>query len=247
MSESPAKSSASESSDLLRAAWRRLPSRILALSVLFDLFFVAVFIALTFMQLRNTILFRAFDLDLEANLPTGWASFQLFFLGLCFLVLGSRLIPIRSRSFASRPLWVVLGVGFALLALDEQGMIHERLPVWRLRVFNVGGFDPWIVMYATIAVVLAVLLGKYVILAARNWPKESILFVVGLGLASAGALALEAFQQAVHLRGMLRMSEVGLEEGVEMLGASIMVFAALRILSWVMTSDLDTAAGVDSH
>lgn len=239
MSEQPESMVAAEKTDSQRAAWRALPGRLFALLLSFDAFFVAVFLALVVLNLRRTVLFTAFDLDLEANAPSGYSAFQLFLVAIGFLVLGSRLIPERRRAAILRPLWRVLGVGFALIALDEVGKIHERMPIWRLRVFNIGRIDPWMTMYSVIAVVLAVLLFKQVMLAWREWRGEMMLFLLGIGVLGTGALVLEGVQIVMRWQGPARYFEVAAEEGLEMLGASILALAAYRILSAVMSSDPD--------
>ena len=243
MSEQPEPMVAAQENDVQRAAWRALPGRLFGLLLSLDTFFVGVFLALVVLNQRRTVLFTAFDLDLEANAPSGYSAFQLFLVAIGFLVLGSRLIPERRRAAMLRPLWRVLGVGFTLIALDEVGKIHERMPIWRLRVFNVGRIDPWMTMYSVIAVVLAVLLFKQVLLAWREWRPQMMLFLLGIGVLGAGALGLEGVQIIMKWQGPMRYFEVAAEEGLEMLGASILALAVYRVLSVVMTSDSESGVG----
>lgn len=242
MARPSASASVREDIDAQRAAWRALPSRLLVFLLACEALLEVVFLTLVFLNLRRTILFTAFNLDLEGNVPTGYAGFQLLFLSLGFLVLGSRLIPVRRRSAALRPMWLALGVLFAYLAIDEIGSVHERLPIWRLVVFNVPHMDPWMVMYATVGIVLLVLFAKQGLLAWRNWRKEVLLFIVGMATMVAGGLVLEGLNYQLHFTGVMRYVEQAFEEGFEMLGVSIMVYATYRVLAWVMTADPDSEA-----
>jgi len=204
-----------------QAAWRSLPRRLFGALVALDLLFVAAHLGLVFMDLRRTVLFTAFDLGVESNIPTAYSAFQLLLVGMALLVLGSPLVPVRRKTAELRLLWRVVGAGFVFLAFDEIGMVHERLPTWRLRVFNVPHLDPWMVMYAAAGVVAALVLGGQVLLAWKRWRRHLVLFLAGMAVYVAGGFVLEAVNYLVHFKGLMRYIEMAFEEGFEMLGVSI--------------------------
>lgn len=225
--------------DSQQVAWRAMPRRLFGLLLALDLFFVAAHLVLVFANMRRTVLFTSLDLGVESNVPTAYSAFQLLLLGAIFLALGSRLIPQRRKVAGVRRLWRVLGAGFVFLAFDEIGMVHERLPTWRLRVFNLPNVDPWMAMYATIGVVLVAVLLTQVVVAWREWRGQVLLFVCGMGVYATGALVMEGLNYVLQFEGLMRYIEIAAEEGFEMIGVTIIVLAASTILTWAMTSAPD--------
>jgi hypothetical protein len=226
--------------DVQAAAWRALPARLLTFLLVCDFALVAIFLALVFANMRRRVLFTAFDVGVEANIPTGYSAFQILLGGLIFLMLASRLVPQRSKVAELRRLWLVVGLGFVYLAFDEIAMVHERLPLWRLRVFNVPHVDPWMVTYLFVGVVLLLVLGKQILVVWRYWRAQVLLFFLGMAVYVSGGLVLEGVNYVVHFKGLVRYIQMAFEEGFEMLGVTIVVFAATTVLAWVMTAAPDS-------
>ena len=224
--------------ELRTIAWRRLPTRIFAFLVSADFFFLAAFALLIALGRTHTRVFALVDLNLETNPPSWYASFQLLAVALPFLVLGSKLLPIQRRAAQARRLWLVLGLGFAYLSIDEGAALHERLgPILTKIRFNIGMHSggQWAFFYLLLAAVLLVFVRKDLVLAWRDWRPELLLFAFGFAVLAAGEIGLEMLQFAYKWQGIAKFVEIGLEEGLGMLGVSIMVLSAFRVLSRSVT------------
>jgi hypothetical protein len=236
-----------------REAWRRLPRQLFATLLALDAVFVLLYLGAVAVHLAHSRYFILFNLDAEANPPSWYSGTQLFLVAIGFFVLASRLIPERHKVAILRPLWLVLGIGFTLLSMDEIGSIHERIGslLWKLQIFNRIGFgDQWMWLYAIFGVVLVLIYRKQIVLVWREWRFEVLLFVVGFAVLVLGAFVIEAIHLrfASHFHGIWNYLEVAVEEGFEMLGATILILPAFRILSSAMTSapdPQDTAVSAD--
>jgi len=234
-----------QGADAQLAAWRSLPKRLFFALATFDTLFVGVFFAFILLGRNSSQLFTLFNLDKEANLPSWYAGMQLFLIAIGYLVLGSRLVPDRRKAAALRPLWLMLGVGFTLLSADEVGAVHERMghTLWHLKFFNFRYLDQWMVLYSLIAIVLILVFSKQLLMAWREWRLEVLLFVLGFGVLASGAFVAEIAQISRRWVGTRHLLEIGVEEWLELFGATILALPAYRILSYVMTAAPDPEDG----
>lgn len=232
---------ASDGGDSQKAAWRALPKQLFITLAVFDTLFASAYLVLIALGRHKSELMNAFNLDKEANLPSWYAGTQLFIVAIGYLVLGSRLIPDRRKTAALRPLWLLLGVGFTLLSADEVGALHERMgrTLWRMHIFNFRYLDQWMVLYLLIAVCIALVFGKQLLRFWREWRFEVLLILLGFAVLASGAFVAEIAQISRRWVGAKHLLEIGLEEWLEMLGVTILILPAYRILSYVMTSDSD--------
>jgi hypothetical protein len=231
--------------DPQRAAWLALPKWLFLVFAAIDIFFVLFYFAGIAMGWDSSKLFELFNVDMEANLPSWYAGTQLFIVAIGYLVLGSRLVPDRRKTAALRPLWLMLGIGFTVLSADEVGKLHERIGNWMLRhrVFSFHYLDQWMVLYLIIAGVLLVIFGKQLIRACREWPLEAFLFLLGFMVLACGGFAAEMIQVLRRYQGARHLFLLGMEEWTEMLGVTILVLPAYRILSYAMTAEPDLPDG----
>jgi hypothetical protein len=229
---------ASDSADPQRAAWLALPKRLFLVLGAIDTFFILFYFAGIAMGWNSSKLFELFNVDIEANLPSWYAGTQLFIVAIGYLVLGSRLVPDRRKTAVLRPLWLVLGIGFTVLSADEVGMLHERVGNWMLRhkVFSFHYLDQWMVLYLIIAGLLLLIFGKQLIRACREWPLEALLFLLGFMVLASGGFAAEMMQILRRYQGWRHLFLLGMEEWTEMLGVTILILPAYRILSYAMTA-----------
>ncbi len=241
----PESTAASFKADPQRAAWLALPKRLFLALLVFDTLFVAVYFAWIALGWNSSKLFELFNLDIEANLPSWYAGVQLFVIAIGYLVLGSRLVPDRRKTAVLRPLWLLMGVGYTLLSADEVAGFHERMgsALYRMKVFNIRFTDQWMVLYLLIAAGLALVFGKQLLRAWREWRFEVLLFALGFVVLASGGFLLEVAQIYRKWQGLGRLFEIGIEEWLEMLGATIMVLPAYRILSYAMTADDESEEG----
>jgi hypothetical protein len=162
------------------------------------------------------------DVNSEGSVPTWWSS------GL--LLVGALLAAMLAALPGERALrrgWAVLAGGLGLLSLDEAVALHERLGTVGAALTRGGLHFAWAVPGAALAVGgLAVLA-----LALRQAPRP---VCRGLALAAAvhltGALLLEVvsgvvLQASGDRAGYLLVTAA--EEGCEMLGVSLLVWALL--------------------
>jgi len=234
-----------QSTEAQRAAWRTLPAWLFVVLAFLDTALVAAYFVLIKMGRGSTEFFAVFNLDKEGNLPSWYAGIQLFIIAAGYLVLGSRLIPERRRAAMLRPLWWALGIGFVLLSADEVSSFHERMgrTLWRLKVFNVKFVDQWMVLYLAIGICFVLVFGRYLVRAARAWPLETLLFVLGFGVLASGAFAAEMAQIIRRWAGARHLIQIGIEEWLELFGATILVLPAYRVLSYVMSTEPEDDQG----
>ena len=224
-------------------AWMNLPKKLFATFFTLDALFVLLYLGAVALHLSHSRYFVLVDLDAEANPPSWYSGAQLFLISIGYFMLASRLIPSRTKVRSLRPLWMAMGLGFAFLSMDEVGSIHERIGslLYELRVFNHIPFtDQWMWVYVIIAIVLLVAFYKQLILVWREWRVETVLFLIGFVVLALGAFVLEGLHLWHHLHHFWIFAEVALEEGLEMLGATILLLPVFRVLSYAMTSEPDS-------
>ena len=225
-----------------RAAWRRIPNRLLALLLSMDAFFVAIFVLAIALGFAWTKAFAIVNLDAETNPSSWYSATQLFVVAIAFLALGSNLIPVRRRSSVLKRLWLVLGFSFVYLSMDEGGEVHERLGHILTRIglrAGVRGGGQWVELYLIILAVLLVVVWKDLPVVWRLWRTEVLLFVGGFIVLAIGEIGFEALEIVYKWHGYAHLVEIGFEEGIAMVGASIIAYAAWRILCNVVGSEPD--------
>jgi hypothetical protein len=228
-----------------RAAWRRVPNRLFAFLVSADFFFVAIFALAIALGFARTRAFALVSLDVETNPPSWYSATQLFGVAVAFLMLGTSLLPLRRRASDLRRLWLVLGIGFTYLSMDEGAALHERMGRILTRVdfkISVHGGGQWIFFYLLLALLLGFFLRKEIVLAWRDWRPELILFIVGFMILASGGVGSEMVEWFQRFGGVAKYVEIGVEEGLEMLGASVIALSAWRVLSWVLSAEPDAEA-----
>jgi len=172
-----------------------------------------------------------FDLDEELTLPSWFSAAQLFLIGIVFLLQNFR-FPLPKN--ASLKLLSFIGLGFIFLSLDETVMIHERIN-WTFRHLDFlprfkRGHGLWISIYATTALILLTIWWKSILEMWQSYPKQFILFTLGSLILLTGAVGLEIIGYQYLRVGELRylyIWEVAIEEGLEMMGASVILYAAV--------------------
>lgn len=185
----------------------------------------------------SMLLHSLFDLDGEGNVPAWYSSSQLLAAGLLFLASASG--PRRTEAV---PGWffLLVGLGFLFLSLDESAGIHERVTVnFRHIEFLprfAGDRGVWISLYLAAIVLVASLTARY---WWRLWKLDRRGFIklaAGAATFLLGAVGLE-----IASYGNLRSPEmtdlyalqVAAEETLELCGSSLMVLGALSVFQRV--------------
>jgi hypothetical protein len=208
-----------------------------------DFFFLAAFAAAVALGFTHGKAFLLVNLDIETNPSSWYASTKFLGIAVAYLLLGTRLLPVRRRAADLRRLWLTLGVAFTLLSMDEGAQLHERMGHFLKRLhFNlaIDGGGRWVFFYLVIALAAAFLLRREIRLAWRNWRTELVVSAVGLAVLAVGAVGIEAVGWWVERRGTARFIGIGVEEGFELVGMTIMAYAAYRILAYVLSSEPET-------
>ncbi|MCY4106461.1 MAG: hypothetical protein OXG02_07125 [Chloroflexi bacterium] len=153
--------------------------------------------------------------DAEYNIPVTLATFQV--LASSFLALGVTLYaPVRARW--QRGYWGLLSLGFFVLAQDEFGVLHDRLPF--LEDFYLSG--------GILVALLTIVIWRTM---AEDKRRFLYLIIVGLGVSVVGAEVLDKLEYTcadflqVFSLGCARLHP--LEETFEKLGAFFTLLAIL--------------------
>ena len=174
---------------------------------------------------------RIFDLDGEATIPAWFSSLQLFLIGVLFLF--SRNWPQINRVFAPNVLLLV-GCGFVFLSMDEAASFHEGITYnldhidW-IPKFK-GGHGIWIPIYLIMALVLVAASVRTIKSVFQVYSRQATIMLSGALVFLAGAVGLEIIGYQ-YVRGSeyshLYEIEVLLEELLEMVGASIILYGTV--------------------
>jgi hypothetical protein len=169
-----------------------------------------------------------FDVDDEASIPTWFA--QAIWVGVAVL---SALAVRLSAAKRDRRLWKVLAIVGIIFAIDEVSGIHElSLQSLHLAFFGLEQSSSrinawWLVMPLILGLGIWFLRGLYDVLSHKNW----LIMVIGWATFMAGATGFELIGNDIaHNTYLYQGVFVAIEEGLEMLGGILVLFALLRHL-----------------
>jgi len=174
-----------------------------------------------------------FDLDKEGNLGSLYAGIKLWS-GATVALISFYILRRLKSSRLKQLLFLLLAFGLAYIGLDDMMAIHERLGFVLNNIFGLGGFYGesfnWLVFYTPFIIFgLLVFFG----LTRELWHdcREAFLwFLIGTILL-AGSLGVEFFGRYLLLQIKINVPLYHIlivaEEGLEMFGASCLVFAIL--------------------
>jgi hypothetical protein len=201
--------------------------------ILFELFLIAIYALDTLLGRPTEPISELFDLDGEANLPAWFSSAQLLAVSFFFFFRARQCDPAHGRS----PLlfWIV-GAVFIFLSADEGAVIHEKITPALTRFSWVprfrGDHGVWIFVYGLAGVALFLTLRRHLIALWNDHRRETYLMVVGLCF-WLGAVGLEIvvyqFLGATRTPRLYPI-EVAFEELFEMVGASVILYAAVLMV-----------------
>lgn len=207
--------------------WRLpLHQRLLAGLIAFEAMLVAVYAIYPSLGSSSTRIGDAFfDLDEEGNIPSWFSSAQLLSIGVlmwCVAFLQA------AEDRPSRLSLLVLGACFIFFSMDESLVIHERFKSY----FGAGdNYRVWMLIYAVIGAAIFLAIRRDVLAAWKLYRRATLLMIAALGLVVLGGLGLEIVDVEVTdphpERTFLNRSAVILEEWLEMLGATIILYAVI--------------------
>lgn len=154
-----------------------------------------------------------FDLDEEESFGT-WFSAGILAAAAALLLIQAR--AVRSRGEAWHRWWLVLGIGFCVLSVDEVVGIHEY-------VNTLLEDTPWTVFgFAVLALVASAYLP---FLWHYRW-RTGLLFLVAGAVYGSGAVGVEHFTDS-DVNSLHYNMWTALEEGLEMAGVVLFIYALL--------------------
>lgn len=178
-------------------------------------------------------LLRIFNLDLESNVP---ALFSVVLLLLAAFLLMIIALLEKKRAASDVLPWAVLSAGFGLMAVDESVSIHETL-IAPVREW-LGGQDLGIFYFAWVlpAIALVFVLGVYFLPFLFRLPARTrYAFVAAATVYLGGAIGVELFEgrfrEAQGNQNMAYNLIVSIEEGLEMAGVIVFIYALLSYLA----------------
>ena len=176
-----------------------------------------------------------FDLDSEGNIPAWFSSSQLLCVAMIFW---SCAISKRRGLKPSKLFFTLAGFGALYASSDETAQIHERITALMGQ-----RYVDWLPSYAAhnflfvmIAVALLLTVCQFLaddlILLWKNYRAAAMLSILGIAIALTGGLGVETLGYKIfqcHTESIWYKVEVTVEEFMEMLGATIVLVAALKI------------------
>jgi hypothetical protein len=173
------------------------------------------------------ILMQSFYLDLEANIPTYYNVVLLLIPTVLLFGIAAAKNQLKDKF---RYHWYALALVFLLLSIDEASSLHERL-IKPMRQFSDAGrlfHFAWIIP-GIIAVILFGLLFLMFFLHLDR--KFKILFFVSLAVYIGGVIGGEMvsgyYAANLGLKNFTYALVASLEESVEMIGASMIIYSLL--------------------
>jgi hypothetical protein len=157
-----------------------------------------------------------FDLDEEESFGTWFSAILLLFASLLMIYVARHL---RSSADVMSRWWMVLGLGFGLMSIDEVVGVHELLN-------TLYESSPW--TGAGFFIVILVGLCYLPFLWRYRWHRSSLFLMAGILFAS-GAVGVERYS-GTELNSLKYNMLTGLEEGLEMAGVILLIYTVLDFI-----------------
>jgi hypothetical protein len=162
---------------------------------------------------------RLFSLDVEANVPTWYASAALLLAALLALAIAGH------AGTVDRGQWALIGCLLVLMSLDESAVLHEMMiaplqPLWFAKGLL---FYAWIIPGGALALAVAL---YFLPFAWRLAAPVRLRLLAGGALFVAGALGVESVTglvEELHGRNRLYMLLTVVEEGFEKVGVFLAI------------------------
>lgn len=189
---------------------------------------VAIYVLTDF---AGSVYVKPFDLDAEINIPTWWSSSQLLCAGIAFGIVALRNSRVTRTAY---PL-AFLAATLVAMSIDETASLHENFGfvvdnLVRSRSETV--FDRTGLWFAVVGLPFAFFVCVLLFAAYRSLevvPQTAARFALGMGVLLLGAVFIEALTNFFG-KGYAYHLAVCLEEGLEMSGGSILLWAGIVFL-----------------
>jgi hypothetical protein len=184
------------------------------------------------------LLSNVFNLGNEGTLPTWYSSMQWFCAGAMFVLFATHALRSRMRGALSI---AVLALACSVFSVDEVAKIHELLgsvanalmdrPLREVGLWATGLW-PFVVGIPAIVVLAITVRGTRHIFMART-SRALVLLIVGFAVMLTGAVVVELGANLLDATGPRDgsfLTQVVLEEFMEMVGATCVVWSASSLL-----------------
>ena len=176
------------------------------------------------------LLRQLFDLDEENNLPSWYSSIALFVTSI-FLWLCAR--EKQATDDLWKRHWKILALGFFVLSIDEIAGMHET--------FNSIVKISWAIPGGLLAVVIGFLFMPFLLNLERRTAK---LFMLSGAIYIGGAIGVELLAAPLRVDSLQYYLMTLWEEGIEMIGVLLFLYALLRYMSGQRGNQLKVTATV---
>lgn len=169
-----------------------------------------------------------FNLDAEQSLGAWFSSSQFLVTGIVLWLAGD---GVRAPEQPAPWFLRLSAAGFLFLSLDEAAAVHETLSrgIYKLAPAAAPfghAHSAWLVLYGLAAPALVAVFWPQVSKFWRAFPAACRMGLVGAVVILAGAAGIESLGYVHLFSGYI---EVALEETLEMIGATLMLLAALAV------------------
>jgi tetratricopeptide (TPR) repeat protein len=172
------------------------------------------------------------NLDREHNLPSWFSGAQLLLLAVAALDVADRERRMAMRAAPGPGAWRIIGLAFLYLSLDEVTVLHESYLREEIRgLFGPGSVWvsvlPWQIVLGPFLAAFAALL--LVVFATRFAADRGLWRPAAGGLCCwVGAVLTEGLAKPLFIRLGAYQNQVAVEEGLELLGATLLLLAVTR-------------------
>jgi hypothetical protein len=212
----------------------KIAPEILTGSIVCELILVAIY-WFDILNGSQSQLHSLFDLDGEGNIPSWFSSVQLMIVALAFWTHALR----QPRGLRpSKAFFGFAGCAALYASMDEAGQVHEAITAWLgrryidwLPNFTVTHF--WMVMVVVALIMMVIqIFARDLSTLWRGHRRLVFMALLGVGIGLGGAMGVEAIGYKL-LHGIKTTiwykAEVSVEEFMEMLGGSLILFATLKL------------------
>ena len=176
-----------------------------------------------------------FDFDDEYNIPAWFSSAQLFVIFILSIIYSKRL-----HEKYLKKAYILAGYTFLFFSVDETAMIHEgnKHIFEKMLIYSPfpNGNGIWIFIYFAIALVLAFVFGREVS-AFLNEKIGRTVWIIGVCMFVIGGVASEIIGFSFDNGSLGKIIEISVEETLELLGQSLMIYALMSKLDSTNLSD----------
>ncbi|MBC7875602.1 MAG: hypothetical protein H7Y59_00410 [Anaerolineales bacterium] len=173
------------------------------------------------------LLMQSFYLDLEGNIPTYYNVVLLLIPTALLFAIGASKSLLKDKF---RYQWYMLAFVFLLLSIDEASSLHERL-IKPMREFSDAGrlfYFAWIVP----GIAAVILFGLFFLMFFLHLDRKfKVLFFISLAVYIGGVIGGEIvsgyYAANLGLKNFTYAVVASLEESVEMIGASMIIYSLL--------------------